>query len=324
MQRIHGESYAIYKIFKSIDVKDRQKLFHTINLYADGFFGQNEDYSEDLDRLEIDIIKAIQGGCNKRELKTNDAVKRIIHPKASNNNRFFMFIQSFVPALRQKVEKSECNRIRKLFNLQPDSLRDIKSALAIFHRYSNDGNNGLEIWTNDICIGKLKGLCYTLLLSLQDEHYSIMEIKKYQHCKDCGRQFINKHMCNTNMQVYKLIKEGNHRYVINPFKRDMFNFDHPNEAIAIVHYDIETHTRYGSENMKVHIPYILGFIDNIANKFEYFTGSDCMDQFITHLLSYSKYSQVYVNAFNGSKFDHYEFVKKLNRMCSQAKMIQLN
>ena len=44
-------------------------------MYADGFFGKNEDYSEDLNRIEIDIIKAIQGGCNKRELKTNDATK---------------------------------------------------------------------------------------------------------------------------------------------------------------------------------------------------------------------------------------------------------
>jgi hypothetical protein len=28
------------------------------NTYADGFFGQNEDYSEDIDRLDIDVIKA--------------------------------------------------------------------------------------------------------------------------------------------------------------------------------------------------------------------------------------------------------------------------
>ena len=58
------------------------------------------DYSEDLDRLEIDIIETLQGGCNKRELKTNDSVKRIIHPKASNNNCFFKCIQPFIPELR--------------------------------------------------------------------------------------------------------------------------------------------------------------------------------------------------------------------------------
>jgi hypothetical protein len=54
-----------------------------LNGYVDGFFGQNEDYSEDIDRLELDIIKALQGGCQKRELKSNDACKRIVHPKAS-------------------------------------------------------------------------------------------------------------------------------------------------------------------------------------------------------------------------------------------------
>jgi hypothetical protein len=322
LQRIHGDSYSIYKIFKSIDVKDKQKLFHTINIYADGFFGQNEDYSEDLDRLEIDIIKAIQGGCSKRELKTNDTMKRIIHPKSSNNNCFFKCIQSFVPALRVKVVKSEWNKIRKLFGLESDSLIDVTSALAIFQRFSDDGKNGLDIWTNDIIVGEMKGSSDgdTLILSLQDEHYSVVEIKKYLYCKYCGRKYIKKHTCNTNMQVYKLINEGSDRYVINPFKKDTFNFDQSNESIVIVHYDIETHTRYGSDGMKVHIPYILGFIDNITSRFQYFTGSECMDQFITYLRGYGKYSQ----AFNGSKFDHYEFVKKLNRMCSQDDSIQLD
>ena len=46
-----------------------------INAYADGFFGQNENYSEDIDRLELDIIKAMKGGCNKRELKSNYSSK---------------------------------------------------------------------------------------------------------------------------------------------------------------------------------------------------------------------------------------------------------
>ncbi|KAI3660739.1 hypothetical protein MP638_001050 [Amoeboaphelidium occidentale] len=272
LQRIHGDSYSIYKIFKSIGVKDKQKLFHTINVYADRFFGQNEDYSEDLDRLEIDIIKNIQGGCSKRELKTNDAMKRIIHPKSSNNNCFYKCIQSFVLALKDKVVKSEFNKIRKLLGLESDSLIDVTSALAIFQKFSDDGKNGLEIWTNDIIVGELKGSSDgdTLIPSFQDEHYSVVEIKKYQYCNDCGRKYIKKHTCNTNMQVYKLINE------------DAFNFDHSNESIVIVHYDIETHTRYGSDGMNVHIPYILGFIDSITSRFQYFTGSDCMDH-LSHI-----------------------------------------
>ena len=49
-----------------------------------------------------------------------------------------------------------------------------------------------------------------------------------------------------------------------------------------------------------------------------------MEQFINHLFSYSSYSQVLVNAFNGSKFDHYEFVKKLNLMHSDNVDIKLD
>ena len=83
------QSFSIYKIFKSVEVRDKQSLFYRINAYADGFFGQNENYSEDIDRLELDIIKTIQGGCNKRELRTNNFIMRLIHPKATNNNYFF-------------------------------------------------------------------------------------------------------------------------------------------------------------------------------------------------------------------------------------------
>jgi hypothetical protein len=144
-----------------------------------------------------------------------------------------------------------------------------------------------------------------------------MEIKKYQRCEECGRKFINKHTCNTNMIVYKKIAEGKNRYVVNGFKQDKFNFDQPNEDIVVVHYDIETHTRSGPDNMRVHIPYIIGFVDNISNSFQHFTGSDCMEKFIVHLFSYRKESKIYINAFNGSKFDHYEFVKKLNKMFSE-------
>jgi hypothetical protein len=57
----------------------------------------------DIDRLELDIIKAIEGGCQKRELKTNDSSKKIVYPKASNNNCFFKCIQPLVPQLREKV-----------------------------------------------------------------------------------------------------------------------------------------------------------------------------------------------------------------------------
>ena len=36
-------------------------------------------------------------------------------------------------------------------------------------------------------------------------------------------------------------------------------------------------------------------------------------KFINHLQTYSEKKKVYLNAFNGSKFDHYEFVKQLGK-----------
>ena len=66
LKRLDLERCTIFKIFSSIDVKDKKSLESKLNTYADGFFGQNEDYSEDIDRLELDIIKALQLGV-KRE-----------------------------------------------------------------------------------------------------------------------------------------------------------------------------------------------------------------------------------------------------------------
>ena len=39
-----------------------------------------------------------------------------------------------------------------------------------------------------------------------------------------------------------------------------------------------------------------------------------MEQFIRHLFTYKAATKVYINAFNGAKFDHYEFIKEMNNM----------
>ena len=54
LKRVDQQVFSIYKIFNSADVRDKKSLLHIVNGYADGFFGQNEDYSEDIDRLELD------------------------------------------------------------------------------------------------------------------------------------------------------------------------------------------------------------------------------------------------------------------------------
>ncbi len=326
LKKVDHQRYSMLKIFSSIDVKDLQLLILQLNRYAEGFFGQNQDYSEDIDRLELDIIKALKGGCLKRELKTNDSIKRIVHPKASNNNCFFKCIQPFVTELRDKIIKSECNKIRHAFGINDDDEIDVQSALQIFEKYAK-GKNGLEIWSDDIIIAEVNGPDPKLRLWLNDNHYSILffkELKAQQCCPQCGRKFINRHTCNTNMIVYKTIREGKERCVINTLKCDDFNFDEPNEEVFIVYDDIETHTRVDVGGCKVHTPYILGFVDNISDEFQYFAGNDCMEQFIKHLLRFNEKTKVYLNAFNGSKFDHYEFVKQLNRMYAEYSGLKLD
>jgi hypothetical protein len=57
LKKVDYNEYSIHKIFKSVDVREMQSLTYIINGYAEGFKVQNVDYSEDVNRLEIDIIK---------------------------------------------------------------------------------------------------------------------------------------------------------------------------------------------------------------------------------------------------------------------------
>ena len=306
------KTHTIYKIFKSVDVRQKQDLFFQLNAYADGFFGKNEDYSADIDRLELDIIEALEGGCNKRELKSNDFRQRLVHPKASHNNCFFKCIQPYVPILQERISKTLCNDIRRLFHVEPDGKIDVLTALKMF-KYYRDGSSGLKIWTNATLVAEIEGKP-TLHLSLQNQHYSILQPKQYQYCKDCGRNYISKHECNTNRQIYMNLRQGKTRFVINAYKKDKKNFDQSDSGVVVVHYDIETHTRTTVGSITIHTPYIVGFVDNIQNEFRYFAGENCMEQFIQHLFTYKSATKVYINAFNGAKFDHYEFIKKLNKL----------
>ena len=146
--------------------------------------------------MELDIIEAFEGGCNKSERRTNNSKQRIIHPKSSNNNCFFKCIQPFVPLLRERITTSACNSIRKHFQVKSDNKIDVSTALKIFTQYK-EGESGLKIWTNGTLLGEVEGNP-VLHLSLKDEHYSILQLKQYQYCKECGRNYLAKHECNTN------------------------------------------------------------------------------------------------------------------------------
>ena len=96
-----------------------------------------------------------------------------------------------------------------------------------------------------------------LHISLENEHYSILCIKQYQYCKECGRNYLSKHDCNTNRIVFKQIKQGKNRFVIKDYKQDKLNFDEQGSGVVVVHYDIETHTRKCVGSVTIHIPYVM-------------------------------------------------------------------
>lgn len=128
--------------------------------------------------MVVSLIEALEGGCSKTQLKTNTFNQRIIHPKSSHNNCFFKCIQPYVPFIRERITKSNCNTIRAQFQLAPDTKIDVQTALRIFQHY-REGTNGLKLWTNDTLLGQVEGNP-VLNLSLENEHYALLKVKQYQ------------------------------------------------------------------------------------------------------------------------------------------------
>jgi hypothetical protein len=73
---------------------------------------------------------------SEKGVETNDAIRRIVHPKAVNNNCFFKCIQPYLPQLQEKILKSECTKIRQGFGIKDNAEIDIQTATKIIEDYS--------------------------------------------------------------------------------------------------------------------------------------------------------------------------------------------
>lgn len=143
-------------------------------------------------------------------------------------------------------------------------------------------------------------------------------------CQKCGHHHPGKKQCNINHVTFyqdKILKAKN-RYINKKFSKRK-----PLENNRVIHYDFETHTK---NKKKQHEPFVVGYSlpteeydmpDFLAKEFDiptsehydYYTGNNCAEKFLEKILEFATKRSTetyYVNAFNGSKFDHY-FMTKL-------------
>jgi len=242
--------------------------------------------------VDVKFIKPIVGGCysckgHGKDLKIDNLT--LHNPYSTNNNCFFKIIEEY---LDFKITKNKCNEIRKLFNIKPNAMISINTAYKIAKKYINKKicfiTNKLKMLYGDD-EAEIKIFCL-------NDHYMTLkgETKK---CNECNQFYINNHTCNKKVLAFINKKKR----LIHPIKCEKVELLNK----KILHYDIET--QYNNLNNQ-HIPYIVGFCYyDIDEKLVYneFYGDNCMKEFYNFLGFASIKHIKFINAYNGSGFDHY-------------------
>jgi hypothetical protein len=245
-----------------------------------------------LNELEVKFIKPIVGGCytckgHGKNLKLKDLT--LHNPYSTNNNCFFRVIEEH---LDFKPNKNKCNEIRAEFGIKENEVITIQDCYKISKKYSK---KTISFITNDMELlygdedGDVKVFCL-------DNHYMSL-IGQTKKCNACGQFFMKEHTCNGkvasfyNMKIKRLIER------VNKEPSELKNHE-------ILHYDIETHYMNLTHQ---HTPYIVGFCYYLNGELIYdiIFGDDCMKEFYDFLGSETLNDIKYVNAYNGSGFDHY-------------------
>lgn len=243
--------------------------------------------------IDIKFIKPIVAGCytckgHGKNFKFNNLT--LHNPYSTNNNCFFRIIEEH---LDFKPNKVKCNEIRAEFGIKENEMISIQDGYKIAKKYTT---KTITFITNDMKVlygddnGEIKVFCL-------DNHYMSL-VGETKKCNKCGQLFMKEHKCNGkvmnfyNSKIKRLIEK------VEQTDKGLLNSE-------ILHYDIET--QYMNLTHQ-HIPYIVGYCYYDNNKklvYDEFTGDNCMTDFYKFLGSDTVKHIKYVNAYNGSGYDHY-------------------
>jgi len=311
---LFNDGYHSYKAFNSFLIRDLADFQRMLNSYVSQTSSRFTNYTYNIQRIKIQIVRENSGGCNNSnhdKINKHGNVKLINPKKTKNNNCLFACLADSIDIGNHTGRglAARRNEIRSEFNLDPNSVIPISIALKIFEKYKKE-NKRLSIVDEET--KQEFGEKGDIIITLSNSHYVKVEDYPLNKCEHCLTEYRTKHTCNTQKVSYvnaKLKKTSRvllHREInTKPINND-----------SLIHYDIETIPLKLNENsdIKLQTPYILGY--NEGDKFKYFSGVDCIASFVDYLLSKAdkKSPKIYVNAFNGSNFDHYtiynEFIKR--------------
>tara|TARA_Y100000310_G_C20699535_1_gene828435 strand:- start:4029 stop:7286 length:3258 start_codon:yes stop_codon:yes gene_type:complete len=272
---------------------------------------------EEVVNITTRIIKPAVGGCNGKKkpivIKLPDGTK-LTSKVSTKNNCFFTAVKKDL-GITEKTNAfvKRCNEIREEFNLLPNTCIPVETAMLIWEKYniidkplSIVNSKGYIIdkqKTKYKFVGNNNGIEEKRGLFLMENHYYNYE-GKMKSCPKCKTVYFKYHSNETCLQRTTFLKAKYYKQrsvITKAFKQQ------PLKDKKIVHYDIETYRNVRQE----HIPYIVGFCYYVGNKLEYnfFAGDNCMEEFYIWLKTHKEYE--YLNAFNGSGFDHYKILQRI-------------
>ncbi|MFN9115934.1 MAG: DNA polymerase, partial [Bacteroidota bacterium] len=307
----------VFKELKYPDFKEKS-LMRNIDTQIDKYAVSDKFLIPE--KAYLHIIPAPLGGCYeqagfKHDFKSGNIGDIVIkNPKSSNNNCFFYALKPEFNKLDIKLTKGVCNDIRKEYNLKQGSKIDIHTAkrIALEKLKIKLGvmNESSEFFGENGDVN----------LMLVKEHYLRVECVKTV-CSKCGVQYNKKHDPVSCVQriLLRQNKADGTKYVVPKRMRpkEWCDIEKAHEIYHILHYDIETYKKNEHGHSQ---PNCVGFAwydsDTDQAKYETIVGDDCMDKFVLRLQDCEFYHIEWINAFNGSNFDHLFLIQAQERISS--------
>ena len=282
------QSTKSFVVFKLSDIKSFKGQLEQYNFNMQA---NSPDYTTTVRKIIINVIKEQGGGCNstgkKKSYRIGTTQFSQERTTIGENNCFFYEVSKHLNVKR--LSKKFLNTIRKDFELKENDFIPISVALKIYKKYKTKDAPPLGIIDSSF---KIYGNKDGFMLSLDGGHYATPTKIEISQCPDCLTEYIHKHKCNPKKVEYVNIKIRKKRELICVSKPDDFLIND-----SVLHYDLESCPNKHYE----HEPYIVGMV--YKGEYKTFAGVDCMERFVDYLLTIKE--KVYVNAYNGSNFDHY-------------------
>ena len=310
-------SYSSY-VSRTYQMRDIADLYREIDQWIPAT--PASDVYLYITRIVIYIVRPLTGGCNTTGVDRSKPCGEYIlalDKRVKNNDCFFNACKSILPYRPP-------NEYRREFGLPDNSMVPIGIANRILDKYASGPVKIHSVL--DTTSGPYPPDC--LHIQLRDSHYNRL-IPRVQHqCDKCLKKYYNNHKCSQSVLQYAAKLRGSkRRFMLNKLKPEK-----KDKWYQIIHYDIETYRRETKINISgdepdplEHTPYIIQCIREVHNwetgnyvpERKTFTGDNCMFQFIAYLDSIipdDKSVPLYLNAFNGARFDHYFLIKPLIQM----------